>query len=169
MPGGDDLVEHDDEEVRVGAGEDGDVHGDGRRVRLVQTHPEVALAAQQQQDEDAYSWIRYILVQAVNDSILPSPSCQGNMALAKPSTYVHESDPALVGPGVVEVVEDGGEDVEDVGGLEDEEEELLVVLAELPEEDEELLVEGHLPLAVRQVRLHQRVHQQPGGNGFTSA
>ena len=49
---GDNFVENDDEEVRVGAGEDGDVHGDGRRVRLVQAHPEVALAAQQQQDED---------------------------------------------------------------------------------------------------------------------
>ena len=75
---------------------------------------------------------------------------------------MHESYAALVRPGVVEVVEDGGEDVEDVAGLEDEEEELLVVLAELPEEDEELLVEGHLLLAVRQVRLHQRVHQQSG-------
>ena len=78
---------------------------------------------------------------------------------------MHESDAALVGPGVVEVVEDGGEDVEDVAGLEDEEEELLVVLAELPEEDEELLVEGHLLLAVRQVRLHQGVHQQSGEIG----
>ena len=54
VSGSDDFVEHDDEEVRVGAGEDGDVHGDGRRVRLVQTHAEVALAAQQQQDEDTY-------------------------------------------------------------------------------------------------------------------
>ena len=79
---------------------------------------------------------------------------------------MHEPDPALVRPGVVEVVEDGGEDVEDVGGLEDEEEELLVVLAELPEEDEQLLVEGDLPLAVRQVRLHQRVHQQLGKGGY---
>ena len=45
----------------------------------------------------------------------------------------------LVGAGVVQVVEDGREDVEDVARLEHEEEELLVVLAKLPEEHQQLL------------------------------
>ena len=53
MSRGNDLVENNDEQICVGSGEDGDVHGDGRRVGLVQTHPEVALAAQQEQDEDS--------------------------------------------------------------------------------------------------------------------
>ena len=52
-----DLVENDDEQVGVGAREDGDVHGDGGRVRLVQAHPEVALAAEEEQDEDSYGHI----------------------------------------------------------------------------------------------------------------
>ena len=46
-----DLVEHDDQEVGVGPREDGDIHGDGGRVGLVQAHPEVALAAEEEQDE----------------------------------------------------------------------------------------------------------------------
>ena len=46
-----DLVENDDEQVGVGAREDGDVHGDGGRVGLVQAHAEVALAAEEEQDE----------------------------------------------------------------------------------------------------------------------
>ena len=36
VAGGDDLVEHDDDEVGVGAAEHGDVHRHGRRVGLVQ-------------------------------------------------------------------------------------------------------------------------------------
>ena len=56
MARGYDLVENDDQQVGVGAREDGDVHGDGGRVGLVQAHTEVALAAEQEQDEDSYGW-----------------------------------------------------------------------------------------------------------------
>lgn len=51
MAGGDDLVEDQHQQVGVRAGEDGDVHGHGGRVRLVEAHAEVALPRQQQQDE----------------------------------------------------------------------------------------------------------------------
>lgn len=44
---------HHDQQVSVGPGEHGNVHGDAQRVRLVQTDAEVPLPAQQQQDEDA--------------------------------------------------------------------------------------------------------------------
>lgn len=50
--------------------------------------------------------------------------------------------PALVRPGVVQVVQDGREDVQDVARFEHEEEELLVVLAKLPEEHQQLLGKG---------------------------
>ena len=44
---------HYDEEVGVRACEDGDVHRDAHRVRLVESHPEVPLSAEQQEDEDS--------------------------------------------------------------------------------------------------------------------
>ena len=47
-------MEHDDQEVGVRPAEDGDVHGDGRRVGLVQPHAEVPLAAEEEQDEDSW-------------------------------------------------------------------------------------------------------------------
>ena len=56
MARGYDLVENDDQQVCVGPREDGDVHGDGGRVGLVQAHAEVALTAEQEQDEDSYGW-----------------------------------------------------------------------------------------------------------------
>ena len=49
----------------------------------------------------------------------------------------------------------------DLAALEDVVEELLVVLTQLPEEDEQLLVEVDLLLGAGQVGLGQRVHQQP--------
>ena len=49
----------------------------------------------------------------------------------------------------------------DLAALEDVVEELLVVLAQLPEQDEQLLVEVDLLLGAGQVGLGQRVHQQP--------
>ena len=54
---------------------------------------------------------------------------------------MHEPGLGLVHPGVVEVVEDGDHDLQHLAALEDVVEELLVVLAQLPEEDEQLLVE----------------------------
>ena len=50
----------------------------------------------------------------------------------------------LVCAGIVEVVEDGDEHLQDVAALEHVEEELLVVVAHLPEEHQQLLVEGDL-------------------------
>ena len=47
-------MEHDDQEVGVRPAEHGDVHGDGRRVGLVQPHAEVPLAAEEEQDEDSW-------------------------------------------------------------------------------------------------------------------
>ena len=64
-------------------------------------------------------------------------------------------------PCVVKVMQDWREDVKHIGALKHKEEELLVVLTKLPEEDEELLVELDLALGVREIRLDQRVHQQP--------
>ena len=52
---------------------------------------------------------------------------------------VHQPNPALVSPGVVEVVQDRHHDVQHVAGLQYEEEELLVVLAKLPEKYQQLL------------------------------
>jgi len=59
-------------------------------------------------------------------------------------TDVHKPSTGLIGTCVVEIVENGHEDLQHVGALEHVEEELLVVLAELPEEDEQLLVEVDL-------------------------
>ena len=74
---------------------------------------------------------------------------------------MHEPSLGLVHPGVVEVVEHGDHDLQHLAALEDVVEELLVVLAQLPEEDEQLLVEVDLLLGAGQVGLGQRVHQQP--------
>jgi hypothetical protein len=57
---------------------------------------------------------------------------------------VYETSPGLVGARVVEIMEDGLQDLQHVRALQHVEEELLVMLAELPEEDEELLVEVYL-------------------------
>ena len=57
---------------------------------------------------------------------------------------MHESDPGLVCPGVVEVVEDGDQHLQHVGALQNKEQELLVVVAQLPEQDQKLLVEVNL-------------------------
>ena len=46
-------MKYNDEEVSVGATEDRDVHGDGGRVRLVESHTEVPLSAEQEEDEDS--------------------------------------------------------------------------------------------------------------------
>ena len=45
-------MENNDEEVSVRAAEDRDIHGDGGRVRFVESHTEVPLSAEQQEDED---------------------------------------------------------------------------------------------------------------------
>ena len=52
---------------------------------------------------------------------------------------VHQPHPALVGPRVVEVVQDRHHDVQHIAGLQHEEEELLVVFAKLPEKYQQLL------------------------------
>ena len=59
---------------------------------------------------------------------------------------MHEPDPALVTARIVQVVQNGRQNVEDVARLENEEQELPVVLTELPEEDQQLLVELDFPL-----------------------
>ena len=59
---------------------------------------------------------------------------------------MHESDPALITARIVQVVQNGRQNVEDVARLENEEQELPVVLTELPKEDQQLLVELNFPL-----------------------
>ena len=60
------------------------------------------------------------------------------------------------------MMQDWRENVQDIAGLEDVEQELLVVFTELPEEDQQLLVELDLPLGVWEVGLDQGVHQEAG-------
>ena len=60
------------------------------------------------------------------------------------------------------MMQDWRENVQDIAGLEDVEQELFVVLTELPEEDQQLLVELDLPLGVWEVGLDQGVHQKTG-------
>ena len=60
------------------------------------------------------------------------------------------------------MMQDWRENVQDIAGLEDVEEELLVVFTELPEEDQQFLVELDLPLGVWEVGLDQGVHQKAG-------
>ena len=57
---------------------------------------------------------------------------------------MHETGAGLIGARIIQVMEDGHQDVQHVGALEHVEEELLVVLAELPEEDQQFLVEVDL-------------------------
>ena len=45
------LVKHDDQQVGVGSRKHGDIHRDAGSVGLVEADPEIALAAQQEQDE----------------------------------------------------------------------------------------------------------------------
>ena len=59
---------------------------------------------------------------------------------------MHESDPALITARIVQVVQNGRQNVEDVARLENEEQELPVVLTELPKEDQQLLVKLNFPL-----------------------
>jgi len=58
---------------------------------------------------------------------------------------VHESSPGLICARIIEIVENGDEDLQYVRALQHVEQELLVVLAELPEEDQQLLMEVDLP------------------------
>jgi hypothetical protein len=51
----------------------------------------------------------------------------------------------LIGARIIEIVENGDEDLQHVRALQHVEQELLVVLAELPEEDQQLLMEVDLP------------------------
>lgn len=74
---------------------------------------------------------------------------------------MHEAYSTLVGSSLVQEMQDGRQNVEDVARLEDVEQEFLVVLAELPEEDQELLMEVDFPLGIRQVGVRQRIHKQP--------
>ena len=57
---------------------------------------------------------------------------------------MHETGAGLIGARIIQVMVDGHQDVQHVGALEHVEEELLVVLAELPEEDQQFLVEVDL-------------------------
>ncbi len=58
---------------------------------------------------------------------------------------MHEPGPGLIGARIIEIVENGDEDLQHVRALQHVEQELLVVLAELPEEDQQLLMEVDLP------------------------
>ena len=58
---------------------------------------------------------------------------------------MHEPSPGLIGARIIEIVENGDEDLQHVRALQHVEQELLVVLAELPEEDQQLLMEVDLP------------------------
>ncbi len=73
-----------------------------------------------------------------------------------------ESHSGAVRPGVIQVVENGHQDLQDIARLQYVVHELFVVVAELPEEDQQLLVEGDALVAVRQVALRQRIVQQAG-------
>ena len=73
---------------------------------------------------------------------------------------MHETHSTLVSPGIVQMMQDGGKDVQNVAGLQHEEEELLVVLAELPEEDEELLMKLDFALWMREICVDEGVHQE---------
>jgi hypothetical protein len=55
------LVEDDDKEVSMGAGEDRNVHGYGGGVGLVQPHAKVPLTAQQQQDKHACDKLKHTM------------------------------------------------------------------------------------------------------------
>ena len=59
-------------------------------------------------------------------------------------TCVHQSSLGLVYSGVIDVVEDRDDDLQHVAALENVIEELPVMLAQLPEQDQELLVEMNL-------------------------
>ena len=69
------LVEYNDEEVSVGATEDRDVHGDGCRVRLVESHAEVPLPAEQEEDEDPW----------------PDETVSQSVIITTSLTYVHQA------------------------------------------------------------------------------
>ena len=72
---------------------------------------------------------------------------------------VHQSHPALVSSGVVQMMQNRSQNVENIARFENEEEKLFVVLAKLPEEYEQLLMELNLSLGVRKICLDQRIHQ----------
>lgn len=47
MAGCDDFVENRYQEISMGTGEDGNVHGHGGRVRFIQSYAKIAFARQQ--------------------------------------------------------------------------------------------------------------------------
>ena len=54
---------------------------------------------------------------------------------------MHKSQPRLIRPRIIEVVKNGNENVQDVGGFEYVKEELLVGVTHLPKQHQQLLIE----------------------------
>ena len=69
------------------------------------------------------------------------------------NSNMHQTHSALVGPGIIQVVQDWCQDVQDVTGLENKEEELFVVFTKFPEENEKLLMELDFSLRMGQIGL----------------
>ena len=59
---------------------------------------------------------------------------------------MHESCLGLVHPGIIEIVEDRDDNLQDITALQHVVEELLVVFTQLPEQDQQLLMEVNLLL-----------------------
>lgn len=106
----------------MGAGEDGDVHGHAHSVGLVEPHAKVPLTAQQQQDEDADVHQAHACC-----GITHTHTHQGNTHT--PGMRFTSCGPShtltLVSSGIVQVVQDGYQDVQHITTLQDEEKELL--------------------------------------------
>lgn len=96
-----------------------DVHGHVDGVGLVEAHAEVPLPAQQQQDEHAdvhesdAGWRR---------AVKQAQSAAGRRS----DEAAQRTRLTLVGPGVVQVEEDGHQDIQHVAALQDKKQELLL-------------------------------------------
>lgn len=64
-------------------------------------------------------------------------------------TDMNETNSTLVSSGVIQMVQNWSQNIQDFTGLEDKEQETFVVFAELPEENQQLLVKLNLLLGVR--------------------
>ncbi len=64
-------------------------------------------------------------------------------------TDMNEAHSALISSGVIQMVKNRSQNVQDLTGFQDEEQKSLVVFAKLPEENQQLLMELDLLLRVR--------------------
>lgn len=109
---------YNDEEVGVRSREDRDVHGNSHRVGFVETNSEVALSAQQKQDEDADVHEADAGCKKRHDTVHEDTLLQ----LAYRFSYSFHT---LIGASVVQVVQDRNQNFENVTALQNVEHEFL--------------------------------------------